>query len=282
MKTKMLVGMSVAVALGAAAGGGIALQKPTVVNQRVYSSNNKVKQNNQNEKSSYKENSTKNQKVNITLYEFKSLASYESQTFDSGVMTPLSVTTGKPIKENNKFIPIGKVATQKFKGKTHYFPGSNEFKKVNIEVPIGTKFNLLYSQGFYSIIDYQGTPAWISNDYLNMDNIPNNYEGIMRLYSQKESSSIKTVGTAVTTDMNLPKGVPGSPVKPWIEVLCNGQDYELPIKSNTKINLIKKNGISEFKVNTGTFGGTKEVYIEYNGIVGYINVANLKNINYKK
>lgn len=45
MKTKMLVGMSVAVAvaLGAAAGGGIALQKPTVVNQRVYSSNNKVK-----------------------------------------------------------------------------------------------------------------------------------------------------------------------------------------------------------------------------------------------
>lgn len=197
-------------------------------------------------------------------------------------MTPLSVTTGKPIKENNKFIPIGKVATQKFKGKTHYFPGSNEFKKVNIEVPIGTKFNLLYNQGFYSIIDYQGTPAWISNDYLNMDNIPNNYEGIMRLYSQKESSSIKTVGTAVTTDMNLPKGVPGSPVKPWIEVLCNGQDYELPIKSNTKINLIKKNGISEFKVNTGTFGGTKEVYIEYNGIVGSINMSNLKNINYKK
>lgn len=282
MKTKMLVGISMAVALGAAAGGGIALQKPTVINQMVYSSNNKVKQSNQNEKFSYKEDSTKNQKVNVTLYEFKSLSSYESQTFDSGVMTHLSLATGKAIKQNNKFIPLGKVAIQKLKGKTQYFPGGNEFKKANIEVPIGTKLNLLYSQGFYSIIDYHGTLAWISNDYLDMSNIPNNYEGKMRLYSQKESSSVKMVGSAITTNMGLPKGVPGGPVKPWITVICNGQDYELPMKADIKVNLVEKNGVSEFKVDAGGFGVTKESYVEYNGIIGYINTSNLKNINYKK
>lgn len=315
MKYKVVSGISLAVALGAAAGGGL-IYKPALKNNNVvYTTINTGKanaqgkvNNNQNDGSKNTAQTTNQPKVNpnekiaITAYEFTPEYPYEGNGGCSIHYTHYSLKTGNEIKESSKVTPIVKAYVKDYKGEVQpintAYVGLDHLKQVTLNVPVGSEMSLVQWEGYYSTVQYDGHTYMIPTAYLNLGDFSTNYfpstakqyneeiqsgalgkdqnqdmQHMQRILTKDNNNNVKVIGTAVTRS-NKNSLV----YEPHITTMFNGWSYDSVIRPGTKVNLVDVNGLSGF---TTQVKGMDEQYVEYNGIVGYMNVKNLTNINKK-
>lgn len=310
MKTKIIMGISIAAALGASAAGAALVYKPTSVNNTVYAKNI---------------SNTKNvEKETITLYEpnqsliNKEIAStkitkdgkkYISETFsmETGKLTSFGELVTNLADTNVKnAISLGNAVIKKCDNAPNITNLQREIfyvpcNKIEVKLPIGTKLKVLWtSQNLVSYnnkthkanlanvaaVDYNGKLAFISTDYLNMDNVATG-EKAMQLVSKNQLKTAHYIGTSKTVT-NLPSVDPinHKPIPVNITVPVNGMNYNLNVRGKT-VNVIHYGGnvfthINSNEVVGETFGpaevgGEKYAKVEYNGIIGYMYYGNLSN-----
>lgn len=302
IKSKVLVGVSIAVALGATATGGSLLIKPTITNKIVYTG------------AISKVNNTKvttksNQEVNVTMYIPKSsVVNHLKQ------LNHFAYLNGQYISYNNfiKGNPLGVATLKNYNGNLDMTPATNDsnktpsmflgelyslkatslskcyYNQINVKIPSGTKFNVLWVNGNDVEIEYKGSIALISKNYLNMTGIPTTAKEILNTFAK--SNNEQYIGTAIAKEDSI-GAYPAITFNPKIKIQLNGVLYSYPIKPGTKVNVINKGnrnnvvviptlnigGHIEHNVNSVT---TKYVKVEYNGIVGYMRPETIGAINH--
>lgn len=297
MKSKMIAGVSIAIALGATVTGGTLLAKPSISNKTVYmGATNKIKNNDTISKPN-------NQEVNVIMYVFKSKALKEYNECPGYGSLANQHEGFKEFSEGN---PLGKATIKNYKGNDtsinptalnnmsnaseRLFPPNymNDFKKVQVKIPVGTKLNVLWESGNTVGIEYKGNLAMISKNYLNTTGIPLTTKEILKTFAKGNNE--KYIGTAIAQED--PTGAyPAITFHPQIEILLNGICYSYPLKPGSKVNIIKE-GKQNQEVNTPIIGANGQIVnykvetfpsyekVEYNGIVGYMRPETLKTMKY--
>lgn len=309
MKTKMIMGISIAAALGASAIGGTLMYKATPVNHTVYAKS---------------VSSVKNvEKENVTLYiPNLNLINKESSTpviHDGKKYTPVTFTnTGKLIPVSDLFTQsitanvenstsLGDAVIKKCDTPPNIATSKGDVfnapcTKVEVKLPIGTKLKVLWTGkslvkwnpnphdlklANVVAVDYNGKLAFISDDYLNMDNVAKGKEA-MQLVSKNELKTAHYIGTSKAVTGFGPSIDPltHKPIPVNMTVPVNGRNYNLNVKGKT-VNVIYYGGNVMFNLKPNemmgeTFGpamvgGEKYAKVEYDGIIGYIYYGNLSN-----
>lgn len=299
-----LSGISVAVALGTVFGGGV-LAKPTLANNNVQPNVN-LRNVHYGENTVNKDISN-NKNITITAYEYTAKNPYKVDLDDSGSFTHYSLKTGKVIKPSEKIEPITTVSIKNYTGTTPSVYTLN-LKRVTIEIPVGTKVNLLQWDGYYSVVEYKGHEYRLLSAYLNLGEVNSNYfssnkynlstkivekenndmEDMAKIITKDKNDNIKTIGIAVTKDFSYSENDKDNQkavrnhnitIDPTINTLFNGENYSFKIPKGCKVNLVDVNGVSGFTMHIPH--DSNQQYVEYNGIVGYINSGNLTTIERK-
>lgn len=277
MNTKIIGCISLAVALGATASEAVLLQKPTVINSRVYVNTPKTTT------SSVTITNNKNiKKVPVTLYEFKPVKPSNINKNNPEYLATEEPTPNQLVPGANKWIPIGQATLKNTTSNTT--PGvvsgsfADSYIKKTIELPIGTKLNVLWIMDDTVAIDYNGTEAFLSKSYFDLSNVPTNRAVIMRKVSKEYLKNIHYIGKAKIQNYTMPgEGIPTS--KPMLIVPFNGVSYPLTLKPGTEVNVVKKGGEVHIKVkdNPNVKGVSYPVsaVVEYNGIIGALQYQNL-------
>lgn len=277
MKAKILGCISLAVALGATASGTVLLQKPTLINSTVYVNTPKSTSS-----TTIKDN--KNiKKISVILYESKPInQSNINKNNPEYIATEGQVKRGDLTQNSKNWTFIGQAVLKDTPGniKLPNGPGftSSFLSKKTVEIPVGTKLNVIFAIGNMIAIDYNGTEAFVSKDYFNMSNVLTNKYIIMQKESKEYLKTAHYIGTAKvknSTDSFSNKIVN----KPQILVLFNGAPYHLSLKAGTKVNVIKEANEVNIKVhnnpNIRSISYPLAAVVEYDGIAGTIAGQNL-------
>ncbi|MFR5266667.1 hypothetical protein [Clostridium sp.] len=288
MKAKIIGGISLAVALGASVSGAMILHKPKIINSTVYMNN---KNNIKKESSTNSIKATK--KIKVTLYEFNTTPP-ANLTKNINKKNPNYVVTtandNSSYAQSNNFIPLGQGTIKDITTPVNLIPENSYFKhnifvKKVVEIPVGTKFNILSDPSrYYSkdkipqgladtvAIDYNGVKAYIPKAYLNIGPLKNKVE-LLQSASKEELSKVHYIGTAKVKTF-APAGE-GIVFKPSISRQFNISRYSLNLKPGTTVKVIKKGGevyINEHTIIDGQkingFGYSTLAIVEYNGIIG--------------
>lgn len=168
--------------------------------------------------------------------------------------------------------------------------------KIETKLPIGTKLKVLWStKAKYNnnkivnivAVDYNGQLAFISSDYLNMDNVVTGKKA-MQLVSKNELKTAHYIGTSKAV-MGFGPSINPVTHKPFpvdMSVPVNGGNYYLNVKGKT-VNVINYGHSVMFNLKSNemmgeTFGPAKVegqtcAKVEYDGIIGYMSNQNLSN-----
>lgn len=311
MKTKMIVGISIAAALGASAVGATLVYKPTTINNTVYAKNISNTKNVEKETVIlYEPNQNLINKENSSSMVTKNGKKYINETFsmETGKLISFSELVNKVANVNVKnAISLGNAVIKKCDTpKNITNPQGDIFNipcnKVEVKLPIGTKLKVLWTAqtivnynnqthkptlANVAAVDYNGKLAFISDDYLNLDNVATG-EKAMQLVSKDQLKTAHYIGTSKAV-ISFGPSINPLTHKPYpidMTVPVNGMNYHLNVRGKT-VNVIYYGGsvLANIKPNEiigETFGPAKvgvEKYakVEYNGIIGYMYYGNLSN-----
>lgn len=310
MKTKIIMGISIAAALGASAVGATLVCKPTPINNTVYAKNISNTKNVKKETVIlYEPNQNLINKENTSSMITKNGKKYINETFsmETGKLIPTieSVTKLTNINVKNA-TSLGNAVIKKCDtSKNITNPQGDIFgipcNKVEVKLPIGTKLKVLWTSqtlvnynnqthkptlANVAAVDYNGKLAFISDDYLNLDNVATG-EKAMQLVSKDQLKTAHYIGTSkAVSNLPLIDPINHKPNPVNIIVPVNGMNYHLNVRGKT-VNVIYYGGnvFTHIKPNEmvgETFGpaevgGEKYAKVEYNGIIGYMYYGNLSN-----
>lgn len=306
MKTKIIASISIAAALGATAVGATLVCKPTLINKVVYSKNVSSS------KTAVKETVTlfiPMTTIKNNDYITKDGKKYTSETY-SGITGKL-MSVSKYINQdvvnsakNKTFLGQAIVKKANTNGNLADMRG-NVFNipctKVEVKLPIGTKLNVLWTASTpttydkatnkstmikVAAVEYNGEVAFISDDYLNLDNVATG-EAAMKLVSKNQLKDIHYIGQGKgVSQMAGNNPLTGKPFPVMMTVNVNGMPYNYNILGKT-VNVISYGKTMEYHLTPNemmgetfgpaTVGGQTLAKVEYDGMVGYISNQNLSN-----